>query len=61
MKDQEIREMEWPYPIRWGKEKTVSVDVLILGGGIAGCWAAIAAAKNGRNDNVEKNDQRYGH
>ncbi|GAG38771.1 unnamed protein product, partial [marine sediment metagenome] len=48
MKNQEIREIEWPYPLRWGKEKTVNVDVLILGGGIAGCWAAIAAAKNGR-------------
>jgi len=39
--------LEWPYPIKWGEEKTVTTDVLILGGGIAGCWAAISAAKKG--------------
>ena len=38
---------EWPYPIRYGEEKEVSADVLILGGGIAGCHAAINAAKRG--------------
>ena len=38
---------EWPYPIRYGVEKEVSADVLILGGGIAGCHAAINAAKRG--------------
>jgi succinate dehydrogenase/fumarate reductase flavoprotein subunit len=47
VKDQAIKEMEWPYPLRWGKEATVETDVLILGGGVAGCWAAIAAAKKG--------------
>ena len=40
-----IPAMEWPYPIRYGEEKEVSADVLILGGGIAGCHAAINAAK----------------
>jgi succinate dehydrogenase/fumarate reductase flavoprotein subunit len=39
--------LEWPYSIRWDKEKEINVDVLILGGGIAGCWAAIAASKKG--------------
>ena len=39
--------LEWPYPIKWDKEKQVRTDVLVLGGGIAGCWAAIAAAKKG--------------
>ena len=39
--------MPWPYPIRYGEEKEVSADVLILGGGIAGCWAAISAARKG--------------
>jgi len=39
--------IEWPYPIRYGEEKEVEVDVLVLGGGIAGCWAAIAAARKG--------------
>ena len=38
---------EWPYPIRYGMENEVSTDILILGGGIAGCWAAISAAKKG--------------
>src|SRR4030042_5536439 len=39
--------MEWPYPVNYGKENEVSADVLILGGGIAGCHAAINAAKRG--------------
>jgi len=38
---------EWPYPVNYGKENEVSADVLILGGGIAGCHAAINAAKRG--------------
>ena len=38
---------EWPYPIRYREEKEASTDVLVLGGGIAGCWAAISAAKKG--------------
>ena len=42
-----MRELEWAYPLRWDEVKEVSTDVLILGGGIAGCWAAIAAAKKG--------------
>ncbi len=40
-------QLAWPYPIEWNKVKEVSTDVLILGGGIAGCWAAIAATKKG--------------
>jgi succinate dehydrogenase/fumarate reductase flavoprotein subunit len=38
---------EWPYPIRYGKESSVDADVLVMGGGIAGCWAAISAARRG--------------
>jgi len=38
---------EWPYPVNCGKENEVSADVLIIGGGIAGCHAAINAAKRG--------------
>jgi len=38
---------EWPYPVRYGQEKEVSTDVLILGGGMAGCHAAINVAKKG--------------
>ncbi len=38
---------EWPYPIEWDQTTTLSADVLVLGGGVAGCWAAIGAAKRG--------------
>jgi succinate dehydrogenase/fumarate reductase flavoprotein subunit len=38
---------EWPYPVRYDEESTVETDVLVLGGGIAGCWAAISAARRG--------------
>jgi succinate dehydrogenase/fumarate reductase flavoprotein subunit len=43
----EGRPPKWPYPIRLGEEREVETDVLVLGGGIAGCWAAISAARNG--------------
>lgn len=39
--------LEWPYQIYYGQEKDIETDVLILGGGIAGCWAAIAATRKG--------------
>jgi succinate dehydrogenase/fumarate reductase flavoprotein subunit len=38
---------EWPYPIRYGEENAISADVLVLGGGIAGCHAAINARRKG--------------
>jgi succinate dehydrogenase/fumarate reductase flavoprotein subunit len=37
----------WPYPIRYEKEQEIETDILVLGGGIAGCWAAISAARKG--------------
>ena len=37
----------WPYPINYEKEQEIETDVLIIGGGIAGCWAAISAARTG--------------
>ncbi|MFC1838163.1 FAD-dependent oxidoreductase [Thermodesulfobacteriota bacterium] len=37
----------WPYPIKYGEDREVDADVLIIGGGIAGCWAAISAARKG--------------
>ena len=50
---------EWPYPIKFGEETEVEVDVLVLGGGIAGCWAAITAARNGATVALfEKGDVR---
>lgn len=42
-----MSEYTWPYANELGIEKTVSSDVLILGGGLAGCFAAIAAARKG--------------
>jgi len=45
----DVNAIEWPYPIRWNETKSVAADVLVLGGGIAGCWAAIGAAKSGAN------------
>ena len=39
--------MPWPYPVNYGKENEITADVLILGGGIAGCHAAIHAARRG--------------
>lgn len=38
---------EWPYPVNYGKENEINADVLIVGGGVAGCHAAISAARNG--------------
>jgi succinate dehydrogenase/fumarate reductase flavoprotein subunit len=37
----------WPYARSYEKETETGCDVLVLGGGIAGCWAAIAAARKG--------------
>lgn len=39
---------EWPYANEFGQEETVETDVLVLGGGLAGCFAAIAAAEKGQ-------------
>lgn len=39
--------VKWPYPVRYGVENKVDADVLVLGGGPAGCMAAISAAKAG--------------
>jgi succinate dehydrogenase/fumarate reductase flavoprotein subunit len=41
------RAPEWPYPVRYDKETRISADVLVLGGGIAGCHAALSAARRG--------------
>jgi len=40
-------QLDWPYPLEWDKEEIIQSDVLILGGGIAGCMVAIAAARQG--------------
>ena len=38
---------DWPYPVRYDEEHSIDADILILGGGVAGCHAAITAAKKG--------------
>jgi succinate dehydrogenase/fumarate reductase flavoprotein subunit len=38
---------EWPYPIRYNETIEIDTDVLIIGGGIAGCHAAINAVRQG--------------
>lgn len=38
---------DWPYANELGKTEHFTADVLVLGGGLAGCYAAIAAAQNG--------------
>ena len=51
--------LPWPYPVRYGEQSTYDVDVLVLGGGIAGVWAAIAAARRGAKVAImEKADTR---
>ncbi len=39
--------LRWPYEVRYGTERTIDCDVLVIGGGIAGVWAAISAARCG--------------
>jgi succinate dehydrogenase/fumarate reductase flavoprotein subunit len=53
----EGRPPSWPYPVRFEEEQEIDTDVLVIGGGIAGCWAAISAARQGmRVALVEKGD-----
>ncbi len=42
-----VSSVEWPYPIEYDRIEKIETDVVVLGGGIAGCWAAIGAAKQG--------------
>ena len=38
---------QWPYEVNYGKENIVETDVLIVGGGVSGCRAAISARQRG--------------
>ncbi|MCL2124713.1 MAG: FAD-dependent oxidoreductase [Oscillospiraceae bacterium] len=38
---------QWPYQVSYGKEVVVNTDVLVIGGGVAGCRAAISALQKG--------------
>ena len=44
---EDAKTMAWPYPVDYDKENQISADVLVLGGGPAGCFAAITAARKG--------------
>lgn len=37
----------WPYKVNYGKVNEITSDVLVIGGGVAGCRAAISAAQKG--------------
>ena len=39
--------LKWPYEVKYDQETSLAADVIVLGGGPAGCMAAIAAAKAG--------------
>ncbi|MGI6070542.1 MAG: FAD-dependent oxidoreductase [Blautia sp.] len=43
-----MADYSWPYPNEMDQEEQVAADVLVLGGGMAGCYAAIAAARRGK-------------
>ncbi len=41
--------LDWPYALKYEEENYFETDVLVLGGGVAGANAAIAAKKEGAN------------
>ena len=52
------KESNWPYANEVGQEEIIRSDVLVLGGGLSGCFAAIAAARSGliRNAGGKRRD-----
>jgi len=44
-----LQTYNWPYKNELDITETLSCDVLVLGGGLAGCYAAIAAARRGQS------------
>ena len=44
-----MKTYEWPYPVRYEDTLYDSADVLVLGGGLAGCCAALAARRAGKD------------
>ncbi len=49
--------VDWPYELKYGTVNRVKTDVLVIGGGIAGPWAAIEAARRGaRVTLIEESD-----
>ena len=43
-----MHNFKWPYPLEYDREEIITADVLVLGGGVAGCMAAISAARRGQ-------------
>lgn len=37
----------WPYPIEWDRTEEIDADVLVIGGGASGCFAAMGARSRG--------------
>jgi succinate dehydrogenase/fumarate reductase flavoprotein subunit len=44
-----LSKLNWPYKYELGLTENSACDVLVLGGGLAGCFAAIAAAEKGKS------------
>ncbi len=44
-----MEQYKWPYANEMGEIEEASADVLVLGGGMAGCYAAISAARKGKS------------
>lgn len=44
-----MKEYKWPYENEIGDVQTDKAEVLVLGGGLGGCFAAIAAVKKGKS------------
>ena len=44
-----MNNIDWPYDSEFGHRQETQSDVLVLGGGLAGCYAAIAAARKGKS------------
>lgn len=47
LRDHRDKPYKWPYPVDYDKENRIDVDVLVIGGGLAGCSVGIAAARRG--------------
>ena len=45
--EKNMAEYNWPSPDEFGETETIDAEILVLGGGLAGCFAAIAVARKG--------------
>lgn len=43
-----MNQFDWPYSNEFGVREVIDSEVLVLGGGLAGCYAAISAARKGK-------------